>query len=120
MLLSREEKIAIYTKRLDGATIQQLSEEYGVPREVIRAYVLPGKASSIPTKVERSCIYPNISAWMADQMHSYSSFAKQLDVRYETLWNALTGTTSPNKRLIDAILCATGMSYEEAFTPMQQ
>jgi len=119
-MFSREEKIAIYTKRLDGATLRQLAEEYGVSQNAIRTVVTPSKVSSIPTKVERSCIYPNISSWMADQMYSYSSFAKQLDVRYETLRNALTGTTSPNKWLIDAILCATGMSYEEAFTPLQQ
>lgn len=60
-------------------------------------------------------IYPGIEKYMNDHDYNIRVMAIHCKIPYTTMnWN-LTGRAVPSKITIDAILKATGMTYEEAF-----
>ena len=61
------------------------------------------------------CIYPGLYAWMQSQAMSLHAFSQMLDIAYSHAYRLLTGDTMPRMPLINKILRATGMTYEEAF-----
>jgi hypothetical protein len=58
--------------------------------------------------------YPEIQKWMENIGATMSDMARWCEVDLSTLRCALR-SESTSKRMIDAILQVTGMSYEEAF-----
>lgn len=110
-----EQKVEAYRMRLEGATLRECAEKFGVSREYIRQITPPVETHPRRRRAYDSCIYPNIKEWMYQNRYSYYAFSKILDCSPASVYNVLMGKSSPNKKLIDKILDATGMSYEEAF-----
>lgn len=109
--MTREEKIEAYAMRLDGHTLQEIGDKFGVTREYIRLIV--GIRGNV--RPPKNCVYPAIGKWFSEHGASLHGFAKEYGVCLTTINNVLTGKTDPSKKTIDKILTATGMTYEEAF-----
>lgn len=110
-----DQKVEAYRMRLEGATLRECAEKFGVSREYIRQITPPVETHPRRRSNYDGCIYPNIKEWLYQNRYSYCSFSKLLACTPMSVYNALMGKVSPNKKLIDKILDATGMSYEEAF-----
>lgn len=116
MGFTKEEKLKMFSMRLDGASLQEIGDEFGVTREYIRQIIQEPERRARPRGELCGCIYPNIKAWAIRNRHPYSHIARLCGYSNTTVvWNALTGRSNPTKKVIDKILDATGMTYEEAF-----
>lgn len=112
--LSNKDKAEAYYMRLEGCTLQEIADTFGVTRQAIIGFI-PNVSNKYENSA-KSCIYPNISRWMIKNKHTYSSFAKIACVSDLALRNALHGKSEPTKITIDAILRITGLTYEDAFS----
>lgn len=113
--MTNEEKVKAYAMRLDGATLQEVADALGVSREYIRQITPPVETHGRRRSSYDGCIFPNIANWLYDNRYSYNRFAKLVASNSMSVYRALVGQTDMPKKLIDKILDATGMTYEEAF-----
>lgn len=60
-------------------------------------------------------VYPNIALWLIEHDCSYARLAKLTGSTTNTIYNIMHGNRVPSKQLIDSILAATGLTYEQAF-----
>lgn len=110
-----DEKVEAYRMRLNGASLQECADRFGVSRERIRQ-IIPGVGErSIRQEAYKSCIYPNISNFMYENQYNYHSISKMTGFAQVTVSDYLTGKKDMRKRFIDKILDITDMTYEEAF-----
>lgn len=110
-----DQKVKAYRMRLNGASLEECAKKFGVSREYIRQITPPVETHARRRSNYETCIYPKIKEWLYQNRYSYSAFSKLLDYSTMSVYNALTGKVVPSKTLIDKILDATEMSYEEAF-----
>ena len=101
--------------RLEGASLQECANRFGVSREYIRQITPPATAYARKRSSYETCVYPNLAQWLYENRYSYNAFAKLCATSYAIVFRALTGECDFRKALIDKILDATGMTYEEAF-----
>ena len=109
--MTNEQRAEAYLMLLNGATIREASEKYGVSYQRIQQ-MFPG-VSRRGRKYK--CIYPNIGSWINLNCATLHKFAELIGVSHESVHNYLAVERLPNKKLIDKILEVTGMTYEEAF-----
>ena len=112
--MTREEKIDAFTMRLDGYTLQEIGDKYGLTRERIRKMF-----ASITTESgisRKNYIYPNISDWMIDNNVKQSDLSKKFGCAQNTISSYLTGKREPTFSFINLILELTKMPYEVAFS----
>ena len=112
--MTREEKIDAFTMRLDGYTLQEIGDKYGLTRERIRQMF-----ASITTESgisRKNYIYPNISDWMIGNNVSQGDLCKKLGCAQTTISSYLIGKREPTFSFINLILELTKMPYEVAFS----
>ena len=112
--MTREEKIDAFTMRLNGYTLQEIGDKYGLTRERIRKMF-----ASIATESgisRKNYIYPNISDWMIDNNVKQSDLSKKLGCAQNTISSYLTGKNPPSFAFINLMLELTKMPYEVAFS----
>ena len=112
--MTREEKIDAFTMRLDGYTLQEIGDKYGLTRERIRKMFAQVTTESGISR--KNYIYPNISDWMIDNNVKQSDLSKKLGCAQNTLSSYLTGKKSPSFAFINLMLKLTKMPYEVAFS----
>ena len=111
--MTREEKIEAFTMRLDGYTLQEIGDHFGLSRERIRAILYQTTtASGIARK---QYVYPNIAKWMIENKISPGLFSKKIGCSQAAVSNWMTGKRDPSYKFINLVLKETGMTYEEAF-----
>lgn len=111
--MTREEKIEAFTMRLDGYTLKEIGNHFGVTREAIR-----GMFSRTTTEsgiARKRYVYPNIAKWMIENKLNQRHFEKKLKCSQKTVSSWLTGRNDPSYRFISLVLKETGMTFEEAF-----
>lgn len=114
--MTKEEKILAYSMRLDGASLQKIADQFGVTREYIRQITNGAcNRASVRDRVS-DCVYPNIRRWLVENKCSYNALAIKCDLYLNSVQLALKGSDGTQKKTIDAILKATGMTYETAFS----
>lgn len=117
----KEQILKIVQMRLDGYTLQQIADEYGVTKQCIQQ-----KLSSITKnhtirkglvrKIDEKIIYPNLAKWIFDNGYSVSSFAWSLGMSSpNNLLIKLHGERSINMAEIRKILEFTGQAFEYLF-----
>ena len=111
--MTKDEKLQAYKMLLDGCTLQQVGDKFGVSRQRI-AQLFPVKRLRREMASE-SCIFPNIAKWMERNDYGYMDIARMCNFPHNTIQYALKHDANITKLLIDRILKATGMTYEEAF-----
>lgn len=111
--MTREDKIKAYVMCLDGATLQEAADRFGVTREYIRQIFNPRKRAP----KEFSCIYPWLKNWIIEHGYSCPMFqdACGLPFSYNALLQKCKGMSDFTMREIKMILAFTGMTFEEAF-----
>lgn len=107
--MTKEQILGACSMRLDGHTLQEIADKYGVSAQYISTIV----PRSFKTGVR--CIYPALKAWMGQKGYSAERIAKFCDVHRNTVYGWLNGKHTIDKPCIDKILQLTGMTYEEAF-----
>ena len=115
--MTREEKIDAFTMRLDGYTLQEIGDKYGLTRERIRqTFASITTKSGISRKGYKNYIYPNISDWMSDNNVKQIDLSKKLGCAQVTISSYLTGKNPPSFAFINLMLELTKMPYEVVFS----
>ena len=109
--MTKEEKIDMFAMRLNGCTLQQVADKYGITRERVRQILF---AYTAPRK-EKVYAYPNISHWMAENGVTLSQLADNCKLSYNTVRGYLNGVREPNFIFVQYILKETRMPFEVAF-----
>ena len=121
MALTKEDKIRMFAMRLDGASYSDIAREYDISREYVRQ-IFEGILDTVSTRslrYNKSCIYPGIKNWLDQNDTSAFQLAQAMGMNYPTnLYDILTGKHMPRKEMIDRLLIATGLTYEQAFGPI--
>ena len=112
--MTREEKIDAFTMRIDGYTLEEIGEKYGVTKEGIRQIF--AKVTTESGISRKNYIYPNIADWMIENNVTQSLFCKELRCSQQTISGYLTGKKSPSYEFISKVLEITKMPYEVAFS----
>lgn len=112
--MTNEERAQAYLMRLNGATIQDIADHYGVSKQYISSLMPPEKKYA-QKNVAKNCVYPNIAQYMRDNQLTYHRFAHKCNINFGSIYSVLTGQHEPGKRIIDKILSTTGLKYEQAF-----
>lgn len=122
MALTKEDKIQMFVMKLDGASFSDIGREYNISREYVRQIFreILDTASSRSLRYNKECIYPGIKDWLEQNDVSAFQLSKMMGMRSPTnLYDLLTGKHTPRKDMIDRLLIATGMTYEQAFRPLK-
>lgn len=112
--LSNKDKAESYYMRLEGYTLQEIADKFGVTKQSICNSLPSGAVRQY--RSNKKSIYPALSIWMFSNGISAKSFAGLVGVSYSTILKILDGVQTPGKDTIDEILKATGLKYEEAFS----
>lgn len=109
---SKAELMEMFQLRMEGYSLQEIGEKFGITRERARQILNKPHAGGIATR----CVYPAIRRYLETNVISQKDFAERIGVSNSGLTNVLLGKRLPNKRMIDKILHETGLTYEEAFS----
>ena len=110
--MTKEEKLEAFAMLLDGHTLQTVGERFGISKQGVQQMLT---VTNIRIDMAaQSCVYPNISRWMAQNGYGYMSIAKMCDISPQTVQRTLSKGSDCKKSFIDKILKVTGMTYEEA------
>lgn len=113
--LTNSDRAHAYLMRLNGMSFQEIADHFGVSKQCI-AQLLPCSGRSYQrNRVPERCVYVGIREYMIRERMTYARLAALCGLGAATVQGTLTGKNSPVKKTIDAILEATGLSYEEAF-----
>lgn len=108
--MTKEQKIEAYAMLLDGCTLQEIGDKFGVSRQRIQQIFPNNRCENF------NYIYPNIVRWMRENRVPAARFAESVGVVAGTFSTWMRGLYDPKKYYIDRILAITGMTYEEAFS----
>lgn len=102
----------IQEKYAAGMTQKALAAEYGVSQALIQ------KRCGGPYRSYKSkkIVYSGLENWMQENAISIRKLTELSGMNYVALYYILIGRNDPNKKSIDRILKATGLTYEQAFT----
>lgn len=112
-MLTREQKIQICVMRTDGYTMQEIADKFGMTKENVRL-VINGLLDRNTVQCNAS-MYPAIRSALIRKGLSIQDVAESSKICVSTLYRAVSPSGNPHKKTIDAILAATGLTYEEAF-----
>ena len=112
--------VQIIALREQGMTYQQIADKVGVSKQYIAQICGKRNPRHFRVITEEGCIYPNLRAWMNDNKVSRRELLRRMGrlawpVNSQMLSRYLRGEDSPRKEVIDAMLKATGLTYEFMF-----
>ena len=114
--MTNQEIIGMFSMRLNGYSLREIGDHYGVTHERIRQIL---ESSVKAPKIDRGCkcIYPGLKTWFitsgtsAHRMHKEVGIGKGVT----PLYNRLSGEQQFTLQEIKRILAYTGLTFEEAF-----
>ena len=102
-----------------GLTYKEIAEKMGISHQCV-AHMCGKYNPSHFRMFSDAVIYPNLRKWLNENKVSMMEFVRRCgyvpyngEVSMFTSW--MYGRSEPKKRVIDACLKATGMTYEELF-----
>lgn len=110
--MTLEQKIEAYTMYIDGHSMQEIGEKFGVSKQRISQILGMGKPGRKPWADAK---YKNIRKWLNEHNMSQADLAAGTKIVQTNISNIISGKHEPSKKAIDKILAFTGMTYEEAF-----
>lgn len=113
--MTKEQKIEAYAMRLDGLSLQEIADHFGVSKQYIQQMLPTEQLRSRRRNFIRKPAYPNLEAWLFKRGISNKDFAEMLEVSAGKVGRIVSGEQGISKSTIDKILAVTGMTYEEAF-----
>lgn len=111
-----DQKVEAYRMRLEGHSLQEIGDKFGVTRERIRQILsCREKVRSTSRCNYSSWVFPGIAEYAKSHRLSLRGLSKKAGMPFSTVYNIISGKSVPSKSAIDKILESTGMTYEEAF-----
>lgn len=95
--------------RDSGLTYREIGERLGCSKQYVNKVLQEQEYRKYS-----GWVYPNARAWMLENGIFVSRLAKELGVTDKTLERAMQGGNT-TKYVIDQLLAATGMTYEQLF-----
>ena len=113
--MTKQDKIDAFVMRLDGYTLQQIGDKFGVTKERIRQIV--GNNVTTENRIDRTekIIYPNIKKWAIAHNKTPHQIYMDINCSKSTKWLTVHGSYGPSLESIKKILNYTGLTFEEAF-----
>lgn len=111
--MKNEQKVKAYAMRLDGYSIQEIADHFGVSRKAIQQSI--PKIEKCAINAPKKCAYPNIKKWMCKNNIRIKDLMILCGMSYQTISRLICGEGGITKKNIDKFLEATKMTYEEAF-----
>ena len=112
--MTNRDRAEAYFMRLEGSSFQEIANRFGVSRQCIQQ-CLNGLCERTPRRNLDTIIYPAIKNYMKENRLSFNGFSHSCGISLGSIVGGLCGKNEISKRVIDAILDVTGMTYEEAF-----
>lgn len=111
------DKTQIIMDRDAGMTLKQIAEKHHVSKQYVSRVVGCVEFKEI---TEKQCIYPNLRKWMNENEIDKRELLFRMylvpgGATSQKLNRILKGQAAPTKDWIDAMLEATGMTYERLF-----
>lgn len=119
--MTNEQKAQAYLMKLNGMSLEEIGQHFGVTRERIRQIIptSPEESRSGYRAKQRSkydrVAYPALAQWLYDHRYTFSRFAREIGCTGQAVGRWLKGENNVPKSAIDAMLKLTGLTYEEAF-----
>lgn len=96
----------------DGFTIKEISERFRMPEAEVKSCLM----GYINKPMNKSQIfYKNLDALILEKFEDKQMAADKMGISVNSLYLILRGKVNPGKSIIDAILGALDITYEEAF-----
>ena len=114
-------KTQIIADRESGITCQQVAEKHGITKQYVSQITGKCRMSGHKAITESQCVYPNLRKWMNEHNVSNSELLCRMYLspvagNISKIGRIMDGETMPKKDWIDAMIEATGMSYERLFS----
>lgn len=119
--MTREQKIEMFTMRLDGHSLQDIGNKLGVTREYVRQVLEKSvQKEAVMKKARDKIIFPNIANWMEVNQISIGDLTVLMgytsgNSNYAMISRRLRNLDIWRMKDILSILKVTGMTFEEAF-----
>ena len=111
---SKANMVKMYEMRLEGKTLEEISQCFGITRERVRQ-ILSGTVKS-PGRTISKCVFPGLVIWMRNNCVTVKKLGADLDIMHkQSLQTKLWGRRPFTMPEIKAILAYTGLTFEEAF-----
>lgn len=116
--MTREELIMAFTMRLDGATLDEIGDKFGVTGVAVLYnfdnVARRGKHNKTDTAI-RKIVYPNVARYIKDAQITMGKFAKMLGYGTAKSYvaDSLYGKRDMTADMIVRIIRTTDMTYKE-------
>lgn len=114
--MTKEQKIEMYSMRLDGCTYQEIANKFGVTRQCIQQILsIPIADKGKVKALSESCIYDGLSKFIVRNSVGTSDIAEVIGRGITNTRQKIVGEGAFNVNEIYKILQYTGMTFEECF-----
>lgn len=120
--MTTEQKLKAVEMRLNGATLQEIANEFGCSRQYINQEFKKIYQSITTNRIQKisRIIYKGIANWLLDNEKNVSTLASMVYENYTPrkgtyFYEKLCGKHNLNMKEIKKILEVTGMTFEECF-----
>ena len=117
--MTKEQKLEMFSMRLDGATFQEIGDKFGLTRQRVEQILKFGETRSHRSKVSEKCIYKGLSDYIDKENITLNELTKMIGMKCKTTELAnkrITGVRQFKINEIRKILERTGMTFEECFS----
>lgn len=117
---SKEKILEMVQMRIDGYTLQQIADKYGVSKQCVQQQlsIIAGNASPRPKGIDEKIIYPNLAKWMADNRIPKYKLSEMIGLKSKCTANIrfkLLGERDFSITEIKKLLEITGQTFEYLF-----
>lgn len=110
--MTNKQKTEMFAMRLDGQSFQTIGDKFGITRQ--RAQQIMEASTRARPRVY-NWIYPNVVKWCNENNCTAAHLAEKCGITSHYLSGIMGGKRNPSKNVIDKMLKATGVTYEEFF-----
>lgn len=108
-------RVELYRRlREKGMTYEEIGELFGVSKQCVHDAVTKNR-DGFHEAATLKIRYSGLRNWMLENRIGLNDLSKRCGVARERLYHNLVRECDPRKNTIDAILAATGLTYEECF-----
>lgn len=109
-----DQKVDIFRMRMEGYTLREIGEKYGITRERVRQ-ILMYSIDKREVKARKVYVYPEIKNWMEENRIRQEDIGKDLGYSQQSVSYILNGRREPNLEFIKYICDKTGLDVNTAF-----
>lgn len=117
---SKDRLMDMLQMRLDGSTIQQIADKYGVTKQCVQQQlsIIAGNAKPRPRGIDERVIYPNLAKWIVDNRIAKYKLSEMIGMKIkctDSIRKKLYGERDFTITEIKKIIEITGYTFEYIF-----